>query len=223
MSKRILIVDDEKNIRMTLKHCLVDQNYDIDMAVNGDEALDLLENSTFDLVLLDIKMPGLDGMKVLEHLRNNGNDVTVIMMTAYGTVENAVEAMKMGAVDFISKPFTPDEIRNIVINILNRSELKQTDLSTFKDYIEFSKKCILAKDYVSAEIYLKKAIDKNIDAPEPHNLMGVISELRNDLHNAQIHYRAALSLDPTYHAADVNLQRTVQYKYDKAGITLGDD
>lgn len=223
MSKRILIVDDEKNIRMTLKHCLVDQNYDIEVAVNGDEALNSLETSTFDLVLLDIKMPGLDGMKVLEHIRRSSNAVNVIMMTAYGTVENAVEAMKMGAVDFISKPFTPDEIRNIVINILNRAELKQSDLSTFEDYIEYAKKCILANDYVLAEDYLKKAIDKNIDAPEPHNLMGVISELRNDLHHAQIHYRAALSLDPTYHPADVNLQRTVQFKYDRSGITMGDD
>lgn len=223
MNKRILIADDEKNIRMTLKHCLVDQNYDIEVAVNGDEALNLLNNSSFDLVLLDIKMPGLDGMKVLEQLRLNSNDVNVIMMTAYGTVENAVEAMKMGAVDFISKPFSPDEIRNIVVNILNRADLKQNDLNTFKDYIEFAKKCILAKDYVLAETYLKKAIDKNIDAPEPHNLLGVILELRNDLHHAQIHYRAALSLDPTYHAADVNLQRTVQFKYDKTGITMGDD
>ncbi|MDK2918641.1 MAG: hypothetical protein PWQ37_1374 [Candidatus Petromonas sp.] len=220
MNKKILIVDDEKNIRMTLRHCLKEQNYDIDIAINGDEALNKIQNQKFDLVLLDIKMPGLTGMQVLEKLRNRGNDVNIIMMTAYGTIEKAVEAMKLGAIDFISKPFTPDEIRNIVKDVLSRQELKEEKLENFKDIIEFAKKCILEKRYDRAEEFLKKAVSMDVDSPEPHNLLGVLSEFKKDVSNAQKHYRAALALDPTYEPANKNLERTAQFRYTQAGIKL---
>lgn len=221
MSKRILVVDDEKNIRMTLSHCLKDQNYDIEIAINGDEALKKIESDNYDLILLDIKMPGLTGMEVLEKIRQNGNKVDVIMMTAYGTIERAVEAMKLGAIDFISKPFTPVEIRNIVKDVLDRQNLVETKLDSYKEILEFAKKCILAKDYGKAEEFLQKAIAMDVDAPEPHNLLGILYEYRKEIQNAQKHYRAALALDPTYEPANKNLQRTAQFKYTKVGMDLG--
>lgn len=221
MNKRILVVDDEKNIRMTLKQCLKGEKYDVELAVNGEEGLKKLKEESFDLVLLDIKMPGLTGMEVLKRLREIGNNVKVIMMTAYGTIDRAVEAMKLGAIDFLSKPFTPEEIRKIVNDVLSREELKEEELESFEDVVEFAKKCILVKEYEKAEEYLKKSIVEAADSAIPHNLLGVLSEFRGDISTAQKHYRAALALDPTYKPADKNLERTIQMKYTTKGISLG--
>lgn len=222
MSKKILIVDDEQNIRMTLKHCLKGEGYDIGMAVNGEEALEKIKSDDFDLVLLDIKMPGLSGMEVLKKLRDHENEVKVIMMTAYGTVERAVEAMKLGAIDFISKPFTPEEIREIIKKVLGREVLDEKGLKTFQDLIEYSKMCIIKKEYDKAENYLKKSLVKDIDSPEPHNLLGVLAENRRDFERAGKHYRAALDLDPTYKPAQSNLERIAQFKYTQEGMDLGE-
>ncbi|MEN1760681.1 response regulator [Anoxynatronum sibiricum] len=223
MNQHILVVDDEKNIRMTLTQCLNEEEYTVDLAVNGEDALIQLSQADYDLVLLDIKMPGVDGMEVLKQIRTQGLQVNVIMMTAYGTVERAVEAMKLGAVDFISKPFTPAEIRKLVRSVLSRHVLKETALIQFEDYLEFAKKCLLEQDYAKAEEILKKSIPLNVEAPEPHNLLGVLAEYHRDLQRAQKHYRAALALDPTYRPADQNLERTVQWKYTQAGMNLGDE
>ncbi|WP_202707611.1 response regulator [Sporosalibacterium faouarense] len=221
MSKKILVVDDEKNIRMTLSQCLKGENYDVELAVNGEEGLNKLEGNDFDLVLLDIKMPGLTGMEVLKKLRDKGNNINVIMMTAYGTIEKAVEAMKLGAIDFLSKPFTPEEIRKLVNDVLGREALNEDELESFKDIVEFAKKCILTRDYEKAEEYLKKSIAEDASSPIPHNLLGVLAEYKGDVQRAQKHYRAALALDPTYKTADKNLERTIQMRYTTKGISLG--
>jgi len=223
MSKKILVVDDEKNIRMTLTHCFKDQAYEIEVAVNGEEALKKIIDADYDLILLDIKMPGMTGMQVLEKLRERGSKVDVIMMTAYGTIERAVEAMKLGAIDFISKPFTPEEIRNIVKDVLDRQTLYEENLETFKDVIGFAKKCLIDGAYGKAEEYLIKAVAMDVDAPEPHNLLGILSEYRKEIQKAQMHYRAALALDPSYTPATRNLERTVQWKYTQKGMELGDE
>jgi len=180
-----------------------------------------IQENQYDLVLLDIKMPGLTGMQVLQKVRETHNNIDVIMMTAYGTIEKAVEAMKLGAIDFISKPFTPDEIREIVSSVLDRRELKEDKIETFKEMIEFAKKCILLMEINKAEEFLQKSIAKDVNSPEPHNLLGVLAEYKNDINQAQKHYRAALALDPTYKPADKNLERTVQMRYTRAGISLG--
>lgn len=221
MTKKILIVDDEKNIRMTLKHSLKSEKYDIDVAVNGEEALEKIESKGIDLILLDIKMPGLTGMEVLKKIRDKGNKVNVIMMTAYGSVDKAVEAMKLGAIDFISKPFTHEEIRTIVKEVLERDDLEKENLENFNDILEYSKKCILKHEYKQAREYLKKAISKGMDLPDPHNLLGILDEYDGNIDMAQKHYRAALALSPSYEPASRNLNRTIQMSYTRQGVDLG--
>lgn len=223
MINKILIVDDEKNIRMTLKHCLLEQNYKIDEAVNGEQGLQKILDEKFDLILLDINMPGLTGMEVLKAAREKGSNVDVIMMTAYGTIDRAVDAMKLGAIDFISKPFTPGDIRRIVKDVLKRQHLKANELETYSDIINFSKKCIVNRDYSKAEEYLKKSLAIDAVSPEPHNLLGVLSEYKGAIELAQKHYRAALALDPTYKPADHNLERTTHLIYTQSGIDTGTD
>lgn len=223
MSRKILIVDDEKNIRLTLKKCLEDQQYEISIATNGEEGIDRIQSNHFDLVMLDIKMPGLNGMEVLKEIRDKGIKVNVIMMTAYGSIEKAVEAMKLGAIDFISKPFTPQEVRKIVKEVLERQDIDDNDVITYEDALQYGKKCIQNQKYAEAEEYLKKAIGLNVDAPEPHNLLGILLEYQNDIQSALNHYRVALSLDAAYEPAQNNLYRATEYSYTRKGIDFGDD
>ncbi len=124
MDKIILVVDDEKNIRTTLSTFLSSLNFKVDMASNGEEALIKLKEKDYNLVLLDIKMHGLTGMQVLQEMRNSGVKTNTIMMTAYGTIENAVESMKLGAVDFISKPFTLEALKLVLTDVLDRQKLE---------------------------------------------------------------------------------------------------
>jgi DNA-binding response OmpR family regulator len=206
--KKVLIIDDEKNIRMTLNRCLIN-NYDVELSVNGEDGLEKAKANDFDLIFLDIKMPGMNGIEVLHHLRQADVKSNVVIMTAYGTVENAVEAMKLGAVDFIAKPFSPEEIRSIARDVLSREEIDEESLADSKKLIEFSKKCIVEGDFKKAKKYLKEALAQDTESPEPHNLLGVIFEYNNDVLTAQKHYRAALALDSSYKPADRNLERTV--------------
>ncbi len=107
---RILVVDDESLMREFLAESLTAQEYEVDAAENGERALEYLESEKYDVVLTDFKMPKITGLDVLKKAVDKLPDCKVIIMTAYGTVENAVEAMKIGAFDYITKPFSVDEI-----------------------------------------------------------------------------------------------------------------
>ena len=107
---RILVVDDELVVRDSLKEWLAEEGFAVDMAASGSEALDQLTRQTYQLVLLDIKMPGMDGVEVLQKAKERFEDINVIMMTAYATVETAVDAMKIGALDYLVKPFDPETL-----------------------------------------------------------------------------------------------------------------
>ncbi len=120
---KILIVDDERDIRRALEFVLSREGYSIETASNGIEAVEKLTEGAFDLVITDIKMDGLDGFGVLEKSKKISPSTPVIMMTAFGSVESAVEAMKMGAVDYIVKPFIHDEIKLTISRILEHSKL----------------------------------------------------------------------------------------------------
>ena len=97
-------------MRDSLKEWLVEEGFSVDMAASGPQALEQLSRQPYQLMLLDIKMPGMDGVEVLQTAKENSPDLNVIMMTAYATVETAVEAMKIGALDYLIKPFDPEAI-----------------------------------------------------------------------------------------------------------------
>lgn len=120
---RILVVDDEAIIRNSLQAWLGDEEgYTVEMAASGPEALEKLTAEAFHLMLLDIKMPGMDGVEVIEKASAVRPDLTVLMMTAYATVETAVEAMKIGAMDYLIKPFEPDDLMPKVASVYDRFE-----------------------------------------------------------------------------------------------------
>jgi two-component system, NtrC family, nitrogen regulation response regulator NtrX len=120
---RILVIDDEKSIRNALREILEYEKFEVELAENGMEGLEKFEAGSFNVVLCDIKMPEMDGMEVLEKIFETGKDVQVIMITGHGNVENAVEAIKKGAYDFIQKPLDLNRLLITVRNALDKSTL----------------------------------------------------------------------------------------------------
>ena len=108
--ERVLVVDDEDSVREFLKRILGNSGYNVITAASGQEALEKISQFKTKLVFLDIKMPGISGMEVLQEITANWHDTCVIMVTAMGTTETAVEAMKLGAYDYITKPFNGDDL-----------------------------------------------------------------------------------------------------------------
>ncbi len=108
--RRVLVVDDEENLRLVLKTLLRRHGYEVETAASGEEALPLVESFGPDVVLTDVRMPKMGGLDLLDTLRAKGNDATVIVMSAYGNMDLALDAMKAGAYDYVQKPFKPDEV-----------------------------------------------------------------------------------------------------------------
>ncbi|CAG0950963.1 partial Sporulation initiation phosphotransferase F, partial [Anaerolineae bacterium] len=106
---RILIIDDEESMRHMLSVILKKEGYDVVSFAGGQAALDSLETEEADFILCDIRMPGMGGLEFLKALKDRGEHRTVIMMSAYGTIDNAIECMKLGAYDYVSKPFKTAE------------------------------------------------------------------------------------------------------------------
>ncbi|MBW2363705.1 MAG: response regulator, partial [Deltaproteobacteria bacterium] len=120
---RIMIVDDELIVRDSLKEWLEDEGFSVDMAGSGQEALTLLSKQSYHIMLTDIKMPGMDGMEVLKNAKKDFPDLCIVMMTAYATVETAVEAMKVGALDYLLKPFDPEVFTSKILQIYEALEV----------------------------------------------------------------------------------------------------
>jgi two-component system response regulator PilR (NtrC family) len=129
----ILVVDDELSMREFLQIMLKKENYAVDTAASGEEALEEIERNPYDLILCDIMMPRINGMEVLRRTRELNPEAMVIMITAFASTETAVEAMKLGAYDYITKPFQVDEIKLIVKNALERSRLVRENLRLKKE------------------------------------------------------------------------------------------
>jgi DNA-binding NtrC family response regulator len=125
MPDKILIADDEPSNRNILREELTDRGYMVEIAKDGSEALTKVRGLRPDLVILDFMMPDLSGLDVLKELRKRDDDTPVVMITAYGTVNRAVEAMKAGAYDFITRPFDPDHIEIVVRKAIERQTLKR--------------------------------------------------------------------------------------------------
>ncbi len=128
MGRRILIVDDETSMREFLAILLGREGYVVESAADAESALALLEERTFDLILSDVKMPGLDGIALLERVKRSWPETAVLMLTAYTTAEDAVEAMKRGAYDYIAKPFKVDELKILIRNALEKVDLKKENV-----------------------------------------------------------------------------------------------
>ena len=129
MSKQILLADDEPNLRRVLSAQLERDGYEVHPVENGEQALLAFEEHHIDVLITDLRMPKLDGMALLKEVARQYPDVPVIMITAHGTVDTAVEALKLGAFDYVTKPFDRDELKHVIDKAAKTRELSQRDAS----------------------------------------------------------------------------------------------
>jgi DNA-binding NtrC family response regulator len=202
----ILVVDDEKNIRLTMTQVLASLGYEVSAAVNGEDALKQLEAKAFGLILLDLKMPGMEGLEVLRQVVKLRPHIRVIIVSAHGTVENAVEAIKLGAVDFIQKPFAPQEIRDLVTRVMDRDKIEATQAANYTTHLALVKRCLSERRFEAAVEHARKAIGLDPSRPEAFNWLGVVLEVLGHHEEAMKHYRVAVDLDPTYEPAWQNMK-----------------
>ena len=127
-SGAILIVDDEAAVRHSLTSWFKKDGHLVQAAENATEALRILQHDHFDVALLDIKMPGMDGMELLEHVRRIDPKLAVIMITAFASVETAVQSLKVGAFDYVTKPIDPDELSHLVLRALEQRRLREENV-----------------------------------------------------------------------------------------------
>jgi FixJ family two-component response regulator len=218
IAKPTLIVDDEKNIRLALSMALEQLDLPVETAASGDEALEKLAAGSYGIMLLDLRMPGTDGMEVLRRVARERPELKVIIITAYGSIDLAVEAMKLGAVDFLQKPFDVGQVREMVRRLLE----KQEESIEYNDYIALAKKRISERFFEIAGVYAQKAVFLNPKRPEALNLLGGISEATGNRLEAYKYYQAALEQDPSYLPAQLNLERVAAQPYEPLGILWGD-
>ncbi len=129
MSRKILIIDDEQNMRHMLSVLTSKAGYAVSLAADGNQGLEAVAGEFFDFILCDLKMPGMSGLEFLKELRARKNEAVVIMMSAYGSIDTAVEAMRYGAYDFITKPFKTDEVLLVLQKAWETVQLRQENLS----------------------------------------------------------------------------------------------
>ncbi len=149
----ILIVDDEPEMRAALSHALNRSGYSVESASNGHEALEKIKKDVFGMVITDMKMPEMSGMQVLEEVKKMSPQIPVIMMTAFGTIDNAVEAMKVGASDYIIKPFSTEILEETIRKVCeksNRSSMKTVQNPVIKKVVKNKK--IITKDPMMLKI-----------------------------------------------------------------------
>jgi len=154
LSESVLVVDDEESVRTAVAAILNKQGFEVETAASGKEALELLTNHSFDIVFSDLKMPEMDGLEFLSAFKAAGHVATVIIMSAFGTIPIAIEAMKRGAYDYISKPFNADEILLAIRKASERERLRKEN-QLLRDQVEgsFSFKQVITKSAAVKEIF----------------------------------------------------------------------
>lgn len=154
MKPRILVVDDEESIREFLEIMLKKEGFEITLAEDGAMAKDVLAKKTFDMIISDLQMPNMNGIELLKHVKETSPDTVFMMITAFGTTETAVEAMKMGAYDYITKPFKIDEVRLNINNALRSKNLEVENRSLKKELVkEYSFQNIIGNSQAMHLIY----------------------------------------------------------------------
>jgi FixJ family two-component response regulator len=226
MNKRILIVDDEANVRLTFRIALEGEDCEITEAGSGEKALEVLADQPFALAILDMRLPGIDGLELLAKMRESGIKVPAMFVTAYGDVPNAVKAMKLGAIDFLGKPLRPDDLRNIVAEIIKRhAPPNDRPAETFSAHIVAAKRCLNLRAFAKARLHLVKALELNPNSVEAFNLAGVLAEILEDYDKAKKCYGRAIKFDKNYEPAQQNMRRLYEVDHfgsSKEPVNLGD-
>ena len=198
--KKILIVDDTKNIRLLLGKSLELEGHAVQTASDGKQALLMLQENSFDLVFLDIKLPEVRGTEVLRRMRGMGITTPVIIITAYATVRNAVECTKMGAVAYLQKPFTADKINAVMLELQRMvPSVPDTGTSGLMDAgaagsMDAAQTLLAAGEGGRALEVLKSALAKDAENPEIYRAIGLAYEAMGESAKAERFFNACKAL-----------------------------
>jgi DNA-binding response OmpR family regulator len=230
VKKRILIVDDEPNVRLGYRIALEAEGYVITEAHCGAKALDDLAAGVFDLAILDLRMPDMDGLQLLAEMRNRGFATPSVIITAHGDVAHAVHAMKLGAIDFLQKPLTPEALRNVVAEVLARHGTAATPPAPprddFDSHIVTAQRLLNLRDFGRAQKHLVRALELNDKSAEAFNLAGVLFEMKEDYDRAKKYYGQAIKLNKRYKPAQQNMRRIFDlfhFGSSQEPVAMGDD
>lgn len=205
-SQTVLVVDDEKNVRLTLRQALEDLGLTVETAEDGTEALDRLEKTEYDLMLLDLRMPGLDGLEVLQRTRRTAPDLPVVIATAHGTVQNAVQAVRRGAVDVLLKPISLDSLRDLVDRVLRRPAVEGA-AAPYDEWMRLATWHVRHQRTDAARHCLQEAVEQNDGRPEAHTLLGILEGTGGNIGAAREHLEAAVERDPDAATAQLLLDQ----------------
>lgn len=218
--KKILIADDEKNMRWILGKNLKDEGFTVVEAENGEEAFNLFMDSEPDMAILDYRMPGIDGMEVLRRIKTINDTVPVIMITAHGNTDAAVEAMKLGAIDYISKPFDMDELKITIRKVLKIDELNKEVEYLKAQIMESFDNRIIGNSRKMLDIY--ETINKIADTPATVLITGE-SGTGKELIASAIHSKSSRRDKPYIKvncgAIPENLLESELFGYEKGAFT----
>ena len=172
MAKKIsiLIVDDEESVRESLYSWFVEDGYHVESAENAKRALSILESGSFDIILADIKMPGMDGLEMLRRIKLLKTDSIVIVMTAFATVDTAVQALKDGAFDYVTKPFDPDDLSHLIRNASKQITLSEENENLKQKVVSLQN----VEDLIGKSEAIKKVL-KDIESVSQSNSSVVIT------------------------------------------------
>lgn len=151
---KLLVVDDEKNILKGVSLTLKGSGYAVETALSAEEAIEKFNHDSFNLMISDLKLPGKSGIDLLQYVKAKDPDVPVIMITAFGTIQNAVEAMKKGAFNYLAKPINPDELLTLIKEALEKYELRKENISLRSELREkYSFSNIIGKSDLMQEVF----------------------------------------------------------------------
>jgi DNA-binding NtrC family response regulator len=233
MNKRVLIVEDERNVRLTYRAALETEGFEVTEAESGSAAVEKFAQSKFDVAVLDLRMPEMDGLELLEVMREKNIKTPAVIITAYGDVPNAVKAMKLGAIDFLAKPVTPEQLRAILNEVIERHTLppqeRRLDAPKYKAepniHLLAAKRAINNREFEEARGHLAEVIKQNDRMIEAHNLLGVLFEMRHEYSIAKRCYGRAIAIDSNYEPAQQNMRRLFelfQFGSSKEPVNLGE-
>lgn len=209
MNAAALIVDDERNVRL-MYHASLEGIVDVDEADSAAKALEMFSQHHYDVAILDLRMPSMTGLELLEQMNHEGIMTPVVFITAYADVPNAVNAMKFGAIDFLQKPITPDQLRTIVKDVLVRHSIEERKTAGPRDFEYFlrcAKRAINLRDFSAARANLISALELNPDSPQALNLAGVMFEMREEFEQARRYYGRAIKVNKDFEPAQSNMRR----------------
>ncbi len=179
--KKVLVIDDEQIVLDSVKKILTAENFDIDTAISSREGLDWAMNRQYDLVLTDIRMPEIGGMRILRDIKRSKPAVPIVIFTGYATVQSAVQAMKLGAADYVEKPFTPDMLVTSVRKALEKAakeEPEKQELIHKDEVIRVLERAAVDSQFVASLFYYGADALQDYDLTGPEKL----AILTGDIH-----------------------------------------